>query len=118
MKRTILFIMLLAVVLLVGCSSVNYDTFAQCLTESGAVFYGAYWCPHCEDLKAEFGDSIQHVNYVECSLPNRGGQTEICEREGIESYPTWKNAQGVIQPPSSGMTWMQQLSFHTGCPLP
>jgi len=20
---------------------------AECLTESGAKFYGAYWCPHC-----------------------------------------------------------------------
>src|SRR3989344_9366604 len=37
-----------------------YDTFAQCLTEKGAIFYGTFWCPHCKDQKELFGNSIKY----------------------------------------------------------
>ncbi len=52
--------------------------------------YGAYWCPHCEEQKAEFGPAFSRVPYVECS-PNGPGtpQTPECTEKGIESYPTW-----------------------------
>ncbi|HIJ11130.1 TPA: hypothetical protein HA278_03680 [Candidatus Woesearchaeota archaeon] len=121
MKITKLLTMLIALIsiFLISCGGTNYDIFAQCLTEQGATFYGAYWCSHCEELKSEFGDSMQYVNYVECSLPNRAGQTEICTREEIIGYPTWKKVDGTeIPSPPAGSSWMQQLSFHVGCPLP
>ena len=28
------------------------DVFARCLKEKQAVFYGAFWCPHCQNQKA------------------------------------------------------------------
>ena len=28
----------------------KYDTFASCIKESGALFYGAFWCPHCQEI--------------------------------------------------------------------
>ena len=33
----------------------QYDNLAQCLTDKGAKFYGAFWCSHCQEQKAEFG---------------------------------------------------------------
>jgi hypothetical protein len=66
----------------------KYDQFAQALTEKGAVFYGAFWCPHCQVQKAEFGTAKQYLPYVECSNPDQS-QTQICIDKKIESYPTW-----------------------------
>jgi len=65
------------------------DGFAQCLKDKDAIFYGAFWCPHCQNQKALFGSSKQYLPYVECSNPDGQSQTEICKQDGIKSYPTW-----------------------------
>jgi len=92
-----------------------YDSFARCLTQSGAKFYGAFWCPHCAAQKAEFGDSEQYLPYVECSLPDESGQTQICIDNKIESYPTWVFPDGSRL---NGTTPLSQLAEKTGCTLP
>lgn len=72
----------------------KYDQFAQALKEKGAIFYGAFWCPHCQAQKAEFGSSKQYLPYVECSNPDNS-QTQICKDNKIESYPTWTFKDGI-----------------------
>jgi hypothetical protein len=93
----------------------DYDEFAKCLTESNATFYGTYWCPHCLDQKEEFGKSMEYINHVECSLPNRAGQTQECQDAGIRGYPTWIFGDGTVMP---GKLSFEQLSTMSGCPLP
>jgi hypothetical protein len=93
----------------------KYDEFAQCLTESGAKMFGAFWCPHCIDQKNSFGKSWDKVNYIECSLPDKSGQTPFCRSEGIKGYPTWEFADGSRQ---SGFIQLESLSETTGCSLP
>ena len=93
----------------------TYDTFAKCIAQSGAKFYGAFWCPHCAAQKAEFGDSKQYLPYVECSLPDESGQTQVCIDNKVTSYPTWVFADGSRL---SGETPLDQLSAKTGCALP
>jgi hypothetical protein len=115
MKNLIIVLTLAVSLLLVGCSSNALDSFAQCLTDSGAEMYGAYWCPHCTDQKAAFGESWKKVFYVECSLPNRAGQTAICAQRGIKSYPTWRFADGSER---TGQVSMDDLASLTGCELP
>ncbi|HEX8591379.1 MAG TPA: hypothetical protein VF696_01335, partial [Candidatus Paceibacterota bacterium] len=66
-----------------------YDTFATCLKDSGATFYGAFWCPHCQEQKRMFGKSAKLLPYVECSEPNGRAQTQVCIDAKVESYPTW-----------------------------
>jgi thiol-disulfide isomerase/thioredoxin len=63
---------------------------AEHLTEQGALFYGASWCPHCQEQKRLFGASVDRLPYVECSPagPN-GPQSFSCRQAGIQSYPTW-----------------------------
>ena len=92
----------------------KYDDFATCLTENDVKMFGAYWCPHCQDQKNLFGRSFKNVNYIECSLPNQGGQNELCNDEGIQSYPTWEFSDGERQ---VGVVSLEQLSAITGCSL-
>ena len=67
----------------------KYDAFAKCIANTSTTFYGAFWCPHCEAQKREFGDAAQYLPYVECSTPDASGRTQVCIDKGITSYPTW-----------------------------
>ncbi len=63
---------------------------AEALVASGAKFYGASWCPHCQDQKTLFGAAARRLPYVECS-PNgpRAPQATECIGADIKGYPTW-----------------------------
>lgn len=91
------------------------DTFAQCLGEKGVTFYGAFWCPHCQEQKRDFGTSAKLLPYVECSLPDGRTRTPICIEKGIESYPTWDFADGTRV---TGNMKLEELRDKTGCELP
>jgi thiol-disulfide isomerase/thioredoxin len=93
----------------------KYDAFATCLKDKGAVFYGAFWCAHCQAEKKLFGSSQKLLPYVECSLPSGQGQTQICIDKKIESYPTWTFADGSQL---NGEIPLQQLADKTSCVLP
>ena len=62
---------------------------AQHLAKSGATFYGAFWCPHCQEQKALFGGAASGLPYVECDPKGAGAQPERCERAGVRVFPTW-----------------------------
>ncbi|MFN3476717.1 MAG: vitamin K epoxide reductase family protein [Candidatus Methylomirabilales bacterium] len=63
---------------------------AEHLVKVGAQFYGAFWCPHCQEQKALFGASAHRLPYIECSPQGRRGpQASICQAMHIQSYPTW-----------------------------
>ena len=115
MGKRLLFLALFAVLAIAGCKHADYGTFAKCLTEKDVKFYGAFWCPHCQNQKAMLGDSMQYVDYIECSLPDKSGQTPICEGAGIEAYPTWEFADGKRM---EGELTFLQLSQLSGCRLP
>ena len=92
----------------------KYDGFAQCITNSGAKFYGAFWCPHCAEQKDLFGTSVKYLPYIECSTPDGNSQLPICTSAGITGYPTWvfpDNSRGSVMS-------LQELSQKTNCPLP
>ena len=91
------------------------DGFAQCLGERDAVFYGAFWCPHCKSQKEMFGRSAKHLPYVECSYPNGRGQVARCVAEGIKGYPTWVFADGARL---EGEVSLDELAAKTGCVIP
>ncbi len=89
----------------------QYDTFASCIKESGAMFYGAFWCPHCQEQKAMFGNSAKLLPYTECSTPSKA-QTQVCNDAGIESYPTWKFTDGSVR---TGVMTFAELTDKTKC---
>lgn len=92
----------------------KYDAFAQCLADKGAVFYGAFWCPNCQNQKTLFRGSSKFLPYVECSTPDRQ-QTPECREKKIEGYPTWIFADGSR---AVGTQSLEQLAEKTGCALP
>lgn len=92
-----------------------YDEFATCLAREGAVFYGAFWCSHCQAQKKLFGSSAKLLPYVECSTTDGRGQTQFCIEREIESYPTWEFADGSRL---NGEIPLAQLAEKTLCELP
>ncbi len=92
----------------------NLDSFAKCLADKGAKFYGASWCGHCQNQKKMFGESVGFLPYVECSTPDGNDQTAACKENNITSYPTWVFTDGSRE---SGELSLQKLSEKTGCQL-
>ena len=92
------------------------DNFAQCLSSHGAKMYGAFWCPHCEEQKADFGSSFSHINYVECGVKgNTRAQSQACKDAGIKHYPTWEFSGGARE---EGNKTLEYLGDKTGCGAP
>jgi len=89
-------------------------TTAQCLKDKGALFYGAFWCPHCNDQKELFKNTADDLPYIECSTPDGNAQTQICIKEGITGYPFWTFADGTS---FAGMKSVVQLAEKTNCPI-
>ena len=80
-----------------------YDNFAKCLTEKGAVVYGAIdWCKFTQGQKAMFGSSWKYLDYQDFSkLP------------GIKKTPTWV-IKGVWYENTQSF---DKLSSITGCKI-
>jgi hypothetical protein len=91
------------------------DEFAKCLGEKKAIFYGAFWCQHCQAQKKMFGPSKQYLPYQECSTADAKGQLKECADVGIETYPTWVFADGSKL---TGEVPLETLAEKTGCLLP
>ena len=94
----------------------DMEIFAQCITDSGATFFGADWCPHCTEQKEMFGElAAALLPYQECSSEENTSQTESCTLEGIEAYPTWEFSDGSRL---TGSLPLETLAEETACVLP
>ena len=117
----ILTLLLVAVVMLVAWAAIQQsapsklDGFAQCLKDKGVTFYGAFWCPHCQEQKKLFGTAKRLLPYVECSTPDGKGQRLLCVEKKIEIYPAWDFADGTRE---SGLLSLERLAEKTGCVVP
>ncbi len=108
--KLIVFSLLAVIILVSGFTTFNYytrpgpfDNFAKCLTEKGAVMYGAIeWCKYTQGQAHMFGKSFQYVNYHDQS-----------ELEGIKTRPTWVINGKWYEKVQS----FETLSSVTGCPL-
>jgi len=113
-------VIILVVVLGIGASFLKtaapgkYDQLAQCIKKQGVIFYGAFWCPHCQRTKAEFGSSAKYLPYVECSTPDGQSQTQVCIDKKISSYPTWIRPDGQIM---NGEHPIEEWAAFSGCKL-
>jgi hypothetical protein len=98
---------------------VKLDAFAKCLKDSGALFYGAFWCPHCQNQKNDFNTFFESAKdslpYVECSTPDGRGQLQVCKDQDIKAYPTWKFADGSVE---TGELSFARLAEKTKCVAP
>ena len=83
------------------------------LEARGVKFYGASWCPHCQQQKAMFKGEAGHLPYVECSPHGRGGpRATECEILEIRNYPTWEIDGRRIE----RLLAVDQLALYSGFP--
>ncbi len=104
----------IAIAVVKGNAPSPYDGFAECLADSGAKMYGAWWCPHCKSQKELFGNAFKKINYLECSDANQN-MTQQCKDEGVTGYPMWKFGDGSTL---SGAQDFETLSEKSSCELP
>ena len=73
-----------------GAEDPYLEALATHLQDSGARFYGAYWCPACQKQKALFTASADRLPYVECTPGGRDGPRAVaCLTQNIQEFPTW-----------------------------
>ena len=84
----------------------EYDDFAKCLTEKGAVIYGNDYCQYTIKQLNFFGKSKKYLNYVKC-IDNE----ELCNKKGVETTPTWE-INGKMYPQ---VQTFEALAGFSGC---
>lgn len=86
--------------------------FAQCLASKNVIMYGTYWCSHCKNDKAKFGEAFKYVPYVECTV-----DIKKCQDAGVSGYPTWILPNGKKLEGEQGIDGFTTLSKESGCSL-
>jgi len=87
----------------------------QCLTDKGVRFFGTAQCPWCIRQKELFGEAVEFLPYIECTL---GIATEqeiaMCEEASIGSVPDWRFPG---KEPVLGMQSIERIVELSGCPI-
>lgn len=115
--RTLLFLFCFAAGSVLGAPArsgeIDLEELAQCIADSGAVFYGAHWCPYCKKQKAYFESYASLLPYVECyDAGKRKGMRSECREAGVKSFPTWHYPDGKVV---TGARNPKTLARATGC---
>ncbi len=137
-------IIILPILILTGVQKLpgKYSALAQCITDSGAKFYGADWCSHCQEQKLMFGNAVKKLPYVECTGPINeykkntadaeraiaSGRVktldeartvlgikpmyDVCVEKNITGFPTWIFSDNSQL---SGAQTLQVLAEKTNC---
>lgn len=92
-------------------SSAEDAAFGQFLKDNGVIFYGAFWCPHCQRVKKELGEAVWKPIYVECSTPDGKDETQQCKDAKIDSFPTFVFKDGSRQ---SGEMTRDEIAARAG----
>jgi hypothetical protein len=72
-------------------STVQAIELSEYLAKSGAVMYGAFWCPHCQRQREMFGrEAWANINYVECAKNGVSSNVKLCTKQDVTGFPTWK----------------------------
>ncbi len=86
----------------------EYDNFAKCLTEKGAVIYGNDFCSYTNKQRNWFGNSKKYLNYVKC-VDNK----DLCDNKGVKITPTWE----INGKTYSGVYDFARLAELSGCSI-
>jgi len=86
----------------------QYNDFAKCLTEKGAVVYGNDYCSYTIKQLNFFGKSKEFLNYMQCA-----SNQELCDSKAVSITPTWE----INGKTYSGVQTFEMLSGVTGCEI-
>ncbi len=78
----------------------NQLALVELLRRKGVVFYGAWWCGHCNHQKSLFGaEAASKLPYVECDKDDPGRLR--CQTAKVRAFPTWdykgERREGVLE---------------------
>jgi large repetitive protein len=99
-----------------GHAAPDLVAFAKALTAANVKFYGADWCPICNQQKAVFEDGARFLNFIEATNPDRTPNT-VGISANVTVYPTWE-FQGGLASRQTGFLTLQQISAASGIPIP
>ncbi len=113
--KKIIFTIICGLLVFAGCSADAgktsvLDSFSTCLTDNGLTLYGTSWCPHCNDQKDMFGESVSKIDFVDCDV-----DSAACREAGVDGYPTWVGEKGERL---VGTQPLNNLAKASGCELP
>lgn len=100
-----------------GPENPQLKALATHLESTGAKFYGAFWCPRCQQQKSVFEASAGRLPYVECTPSGRNGPRSLaCVNNSVERYPTWvigsRRIEGMLEAKVlaslSGFEWVER----------
>jgi glutaredoxin len=91
--------------------------FGQYMKEQGVKFYGAEWCPHCQNQKKALGKGAWEPVFVECYVAGQKEQAKACADANIESYPTWVFKDGSRKTGEIAVDELKRLTGYT-TPVP
>merc|ERR1712050_22350 len=67
------------------------------LKAKGAIFYWAYWCPHCRNQREMFGaEALALIPMIECDARGYGFDGIRCEAAGVKGFPTWQIGEETV----------------------
>jgi len=70
-------------------SSQAEKALAAHLTSIGAACYTAWWCPHCQEQRENFGkEAVELGPFVQCAGMDQR-MLPFCKEKDIKGYPTW-----------------------------
>lgn len=94
--------------------AIDLVALAKALTDAGAKFYGAGWCPVCTAQKELFEDGAQLLPFIEVTNPDRT-LNSIGQSLNIDTFPTWIFANGTRL---EGLQSLQVLAASAGIEIP
>lgn len=87
--------------------------FAKALKDAGVVFYGAIWCPFCNDQKNLFEDGYKYLDFKEVTNPDKS-LNALGTQKNITKFPTWELGNTRVE----NVQTLQQLSTIFNVPIP
>ena len=116
-------------------TSAQADTFRQCVADSGAVMYSAWWCKFCHKQLLEFSPTLTRGDMHDAEkmkafpfVKDCGGEnpltlTPSCLPSGARGVPFWtvrNNAPADEdgKPYSGGGFDVESIAEFTGCAIP
>ncbi|HLC87088.1 MAG TPA: hypothetical protein VJH65_02330 [Candidatus Nanoarchaeia archaeon] len=86
----------------------EYDEFAKCLANKGAIIYGNDYCSYTNKQLNFFGKSKKYLNYIKCA-----DNQNLCDEKGIKITPTWEIDEKFYEQ----IQTFETLSILTGCEI-
>ncbi len=94
----------------------SYQTgLAMYMGGHGAVMYGSFKCPHCNQQKQMFGEAFRYIKYVECNPKGENANPSLCLAKGILNYPTWE-IEGKLYEGAMPLEQLSKIAGYDGKP--